>query len=144
MFQINTDFLTNQLQSFLTKYTLYLSFISKNNICSPSQSFLEILFYHVLLVFTVDQVYNDSNKNRHRRNLHKTNFYTRQFISILHFEKKLALSIANVPSEKASSQMFDQILKTPLSVVHIFKIINFLQHNNNNFIYFGLNIYTTT
>ena len=50
-----------------------------------------------LLVFKVDEVCNISNKYKRPYNLAKYQyFYTKDFISLLHFETKLALSIVKV------------------------------------------------
>ena len=55
------------------------------------------LFTTFLIIFTVDEVCYVSNKRQSLNNLAKHQyFYTRDFISLRHFEKKLALSIANV------------------------------------------------
>ena len=54
------------------------------------------LFNTILLVLTVDEVCYISNKYQPPYNLAKRQyFYTRDFISLLHFREKLALSIAN-------------------------------------------------
>ena len=54
-------------------------------------------FYHLFLVFTVDEVCYISNKYQPPNNLVKHQYvYTREFIFLLHFEKKLTLSIANI------------------------------------------------
>ena len=76
--------------------SLYPSFISKKNWHSPSQRFFETstfdLFFSIL---TVDQVWYISNKNTPPNNLAKRQYFcTRDFISLLHFERKLVLFIA--------------------------------------------------
>ena len=61
IFQINTDFLILQL---FIQDTLHLSFISKKSLYSPSHKFLETSTFFITfwLVFTVEMVYNISNK----------------------------------------------------------------------------------
>ena len=60
-------------------------------------SYKHPLFTIFLIVFTVDEVCYISNKHQPFNNLAKHQyFYTRDFISLRHFEKRLALSIANV------------------------------------------------
>ena len=65
---------------------------------SPPQILLETFtFYLIFTSFTVDEVSNISNKYQPPNNLAKCQyFYTRDFASLLHFEKKLALSIPNI------------------------------------------------
>ena len=50
-----------------------------------------------LIVFTMDEVRYISNKHQTLNNLAKEQyFYTRDFISLRHLEKNIALSIANI------------------------------------------------
>ena len=64
----------------------------------PSQKLVETFtFYHIFSIFTVDQVCNIPNKYRSPRNLTKYQyFFNRDIISLLHFEKNLALAIPNI------------------------------------------------
>ena len=66
------------------------------NLRSPSQILLEIsFFFPFLLVLTVDKVCYISNKYQALNNLTKHQYiYTRDFISLFHFGKELAPSIA--------------------------------------------------
>ena len=76
--------LTIQLFSHKTPYT------------PPSCQKIALSFVD-LLVFKVDEVCNISNKYKRPYNLAKYQyFYTKGFISLLHFETKLALSIVKV------------------------------------------------
>ena len=83
---------------FLYKIHYTLPSFPKNNLCSPLQMLLETSnFYHIFTSFSEWMSCYISNKYQPPNNLAKYQyFYTKGFISILHFEKELALSIANV------------------------------------------------
>ena len=64
---------------------------------SMTELLVTSIFITFVPVFSVDEVCNILNKYHFASNLAKYHyFYTRDFISFLHFEKRLALSIANV------------------------------------------------
>ena len=64
---------------------------------SMTELLVTFIFITFVPVFLVDEVCNILNKYHFASNLAKYHyFYTRDFISFLHFEKRLALSIANV------------------------------------------------
>ena len=97
IFQVNADFLINQLTKyFYTRHLTLLLYFTKELALSIAESFKNIHFFSTfLLVFTVDGVCYISNKKQPPNNLAKRQyFYTRDFISLLHFERKLALFIA--------------------------------------------------
>ena len=81
-----------------TQNTFYSSFISKKSCTFHPRSFEKHpLFTTLILVFTVDEVCYISNKYQAPYNLAKRQyFYTKDFISLFHFGKTLALFIANV------------------------------------------------
>ena len=72
------------------------SFISKKLCALGRRMFCKGPLFTTFLVFlTVDEVCYISNKNQPPNNLAKRQyFYTRQFISLLHFERNLVLLIA--------------------------------------------------
>ena len=76
---------------------MHSSFISKK-LRSQSQMLLETsTFTTILLVFTVHEVCYISNKYQPPNTWAKhPYFYSRNFISLIHFEKILVLSIANI------------------------------------------------
>ena len=96
LFQVNANFQINQLKNIFTQGTWRCSFIASKNLRSPSQNLLKTSTFHpFILVLTVVEVSNITNKNQSPTNLAKYQyFYTRDFISFLHYGKKLALSIA--------------------------------------------------
>ena len=97
IFQVNADFLINQLtKHFYTRHLTLLLYFTKELALSIAESFKNIHFFSTfLLVFTVDGVCYISNKKQPPNNLAKRQyFYTRDFISLLHFERKLVLFIA--------------------------------------------------
>ena len=60
-----------------------------------------------LLVLTVGEVYNISNKNQlPNRSIKYLLFYTRDLAYRLHFQRKLVLSMANVPGNIHFLQLF--------------------------------------
>ena len=98
IFQINTDFLINQLKNIFTQDTLNSAFVSKIQIVlSIVEAFGHINLIPHFNVFTTDEVCNISNKEQPPSNSGKCQyFYTRDFTSLFHFKKKLAPSITNV------------------------------------------------
>ena len=87
IFQINTDFLILQL---FIQDTLHLSFISKKSLYSPSHKFLETSTFFITfwLVFTVEMVYNISNKYWLPSNILKHwYFYTKTLYHSIIWEK---------------------------------------------------------
>ena len=86
IFQVNTDFLTNQPNKYFYTRSIHPSYISKQ-ICALQQRsiYQRPLFTTFLLVFTEDKVRNISNKYQPPSNLAKCQcFYTRNFIFFLH------------------------------------------------------------
>ena len=82
---------------FFTKDTLHESFISKKKKEKKNGLKIAQAFTTCLLVFTENEMCNISNKYQPVINVAKYQyFYTRDFISFIHFDKKLTLSIANV------------------------------------------------
>ena len=81
IFQINTNFVLNQLKKILHTIPLLLS---------PSQNLLETsTFHHSLLASRMNEVCNITNKSRRNSNWAKYKYsYSRDPISFLHFEKK--------------------------------------------------------
>ena len=97
IFQVKTGFLINQLTKYLYTRQLNPFYLKKKNLRSSSQNLLKRPFFTTFIVFlTVDEVCYISNKNQpFSNNLAKRQyFYTREFISLLHFERKLVLLIA--------------------------------------------------
>ena len=95
IFQVNAGFLINQLTKYLYIRQLNPLYLIKN--CAlHCRIFQKRSFFTTFLVFlTVDEVCYISNKNQPPNNLAKRQyFYTRQFISLLHFERNLVLLIA--------------------------------------------------
>ena len=92
-FSATIDHKNNFTQDILHSY-----FISEKAFAfSIADAFRNIHFFIFLLVFTEDEVCHISNRYQPPNNLAEYQyFYTRDFISLLHFEKILALSIANV------------------------------------------------
>ena len=97
IFQLNTDFLINQLtKCFYTRH-LNASFISKTICALHRRIFWKGPLFTTFLVFlTVDEVCYISNKNQLNNLAKRQYFYTRGFTSLLHLEKKLALFIAKL------------------------------------------------
>ena len=93
IFQVKTGFLINQLTKYLYTRQLNPFYLKKKkNLRSSSQNLLKRPFFTTFIVFlTVDEVCYISNKNQpFSNNLAKRQyFYTREFISLLHFEKKI-------------------------------------------------------
>ena len=92
IFQINTDFLINQLtKCFYTRHLTPLLYFKKNKLCSPSQNLLEIsTFYQIFTSSDTGWGVSVSNKYQPPYNFAKRQyFYTRDFISLLHFGKKI-------------------------------------------------------
>ena len=58
--------------------------------CSLFQRFLETLFYHILPVFTVDEVCNNSDKNQPRSNLTKYTFLHKTLYIPPSFRKEIS------------------------------------------------------
>ena len=82
---------------FYTRHLILLLFDKKN--CALHRRIFQKhpLFTTFLAFLTVDEVCYISDKNQPPNNLAKYQyFYTRDFISLLHFEKKLALFIAKL------------------------------------------------
>ena len=101
IFQVNAGFLKNQLTKYFYIRHLnpcYLKKKKKKKNCTLHRRiFQKRQFFTTFLVFlTVDEVCYISNKNQpFSNNLAKRQyFYTRDFISLLHFERKFALLIA--------------------------------------------------
>ena len=92
-FSATIDHKNNFTQDILHSY-----FISEKAFAfSIADAFRNIHFFIFLLVFTEDEVCQISKRYQPPNNLAKYQyFYTRDFIYLLHFEKILALSIANV------------------------------------------------
>ena len=100
IFQVNADFLINQLTKyFYFKHLTPLLSFKKQKFRSPSQNLLETsTFTTFLQIFTVDELYNISNKNQlPNRSAKYLLFYTKDLTCLLHFQGKLALSIGEVP-----------------------------------------------
>ena len=78
--------------------TLYSPVLFKKKLRCPSQNLLETsTLYTFLLVFTVEEVCYIWNKYQPPNNLSKYQYFCkRNFLSLLHFEEKLSLSIANI------------------------------------------------
>ena len=97
IFQINRDFLIIQpTKYFYTRNLTPVLYFKKN--CALHVRIFEKypLFTTFLLVLIVNEVCNITNKKQPPSNLGKYQyFYTRDLISSTHFERKLALSIAN-------------------------------------------------
>ena len=92
VFQINTEFVINQLKKYFYERDLHSSLISEK----LALSIIEVSrIIHFLLVVTIGELYHISNKYWPPNKLAKYwCFYTRDFIS--HFQKKLVLSILKV------------------------------------------------
>ena len=87
---------TPPLNTFLDNYWPYNYFHTKHPTLLLHVKKIKLSFVD-LLVFKVDEVCNISNKYKRPYNLAKYQyFYTKGFISLLHFETKLALSIVKV------------------------------------------------
>ena len=87
---------------------IHLYFFSKSNWPSLSQSLFEASSFTIcLLVLTVGEVYNISNKNQlPNRSIKYLLFYTRDLAYRLHFQRKLVLSMANVLGNIHFLQLF--------------------------------------
>ena len=98
IFKVNEDFLINQLTKYF--YTRHLTpLLYSKKIALPSQNLLETsTLYHIFTSFHSRWVVCCiSNKYQPPNNIAKHKyFYTRDFISLFHFDKILALSIAKV------------------------------------------------
>ena len=83
---------------FLHKITYTLPLFQKNICCLHRRIlYKHLLFMTFLLVFTVDKVCYITNKYQLLNNLGKYQyFYTRNFISLLHFKKIFAPSIESI------------------------------------------------
>ena len=87
------------MKNILQKAPQTVPLVSQQNICAIYRkgSLKDRLFTTVLPDFTVDGVCNISNNYRSPKILRKHwYFYTKEFINLLYFEKRLALSIANI------------------------------------------------
>ena len=100
IFQIPTDFLINQLKKyFCTRHvTLLLHYNKKAFGAVCHRGFLKHPRFTIwLLVLAVGELYNISNKNQiPNRSVKYLLFYTKDITYLLHFQIKLALSIALV------------------------------------------------
>ena len=135
IFQVNAGFLINQLTKYLYIRQLNPLYLIKN--CAlHCRIFQKRSFFTTFLVFlTVDEVCYISNKNQPPNNLAKRQyFYTRDFISLLHFKRKLALFIAK-PFRKHP-------LFTTFSLFLTVRNVCNIQINTNFFINYLENIFT--
>ena len=98
IFQINTDFLINQLQNIFTLDTWHCPFLPTRNLCSLSHKFLETsTFYQMPTSFHCDWGLQYFKQIPTSKQYTKTlTFLQKRIYIFLLFGKKLALSIANV------------------------------------------------
>ena len=139
IFQVNAGFLKNQLTKYFYIRHLNPCYLKKKkkNCTLHRRIFQKRQFFTTFLVFlTVDEVCYISNKNQpFSNNLAKRQyFYTRDFISLLHFERKLALFIAK-PFRKHP-------LFTTFSLFLTVRNVCNIQINTNFFINYLENIFT--
>ena len=96
IFQVNADFPINQLTKYFLHNTPYTPLLFHRKNCAVhGGNFLKTsTFTTFLVVLTLYEICYISYKDEPPNNLVKYQyFYTRDFISLLHFEKKFALSI---------------------------------------------------
>ena len=88
IFQINAEFIINKLTRYFYAKLITPLLYFKMKLLSPSQNLSHVETF--LAVFTVDEVCHFSNKYQPPNNLAKYKcFCTRNFTSILHFEKNI-------------------------------------------------------
>ena len=138
IFQVNAGFLKNQLTKYFYIRHLNPFYLKKKKNCTlHRRMFQKRQFFTTFLVFlTVDEVCYILNKNQpFSNNLAKRQyFYTRDFISLLHFERKFALLIAKSFRKHPLFTTFSLFL-TVRNVCNI-------QINTNFFINYLENIFT--